>query len=300
MEEKVAVVAIETKYPYTKEKKIWLLRRHRQSILPEVGMSVSSAEDYRVYIGGAHASRTSNRPLGRTIFSEEEERRLMPKVVGVSNSHIEWDSKLDEYWHNFLVAIPYGGMELNVSTRHINVEDRVGTPIDYFHYILYHYCLKYGEVANSKDDVSKSGRIRAYLWSREEQIKREKESQDLKDEAIIKRMQIQRDEVLVKDVLLLGGLPYTGTITELRIQLAKFSEEQPTTFLEIAKDKSITDKAMIERYIRVGFLYRPLGTTSVMYDNVPIAPNLDKAVLWLNLAENAVTKETLRVKYSQL
>ena len=300
MENKVADTAKETRYPITKEKKVWLLRRHRKSILPESGLLISSAEDYHCYIGSAFVSRRDKRHLGRSLFTEQEEHKLMPKLVGVSATHAEWDSKLDEYWHNLLVSVPYEGLLLDVSTIHTMADDRKGTPRNYFDYVLHEYCLKYGEVANSIDDVSKSARIRAYLWNKEEQTKRENNVLQIKDEAIIKRLQIQKDTAAVKDVLLLGNKPSNGSESELKLALAKFSEEEPSRFLEITRDTNIAEKAQIERYIRVGFMLRLIGTTVITYDNVSIANDLDRTVVWLNLPENAIIKETLRARYNQL
>jgi len=281
-------------YPLVEEKYIYLRPRNIKPLLPETGTIHNAAEDYTQALGGSFASFGSSQPLGRTIFTRDEEARYMPELIGVSPQHVEWDNILNVYWHNFYLNVPISGVKLNISIIYNSADDTKGTPVNTRDFVIWRYALKHSWVANSVEDVNASHKIKFYLWSQGEDTKVSKARLALRDQAMLKRMEVSREVFATQNVLLVLGLPVPTKADDLMIAIADIADREPARFLQVATDKALTDKAFVERLIRTGICTRPINSTVIMYDGVAIGNNTAEAVLWLNNAAQIQTKEVLR------
>lgn len=273
---------------------VHIKRKLNKPVLPESGIMEESARDWSLCIGSAFAGPNSRVLLGRVIMTKPEEEKWMAKIVGISPNHQDWNKILDDYWANLYVKIPYEGRILDASYDQIS-ETEI-EPVNIEDFILYRYCLQYSQVANTLEEANSSSRIRFYLV-RESEMKRAAEKvRAVKDRAIKLRMSIQDDLATVKAILVLGAKYVNRTESNPVFALADFSEQHPVQFLEIAGDKRLLDKAMIEKAIRAGIFTRPANSSIILYDGTQIAKNLDEAAIWLNLPENSETLLVIKDK----
>lgn len=282
-------------YPKVESKKAWIMRVRTSSVLPEEGVLISSITDTVQKIGSEFESWTSRRPRGRNALSRDEEQRLMPQLIGVQPTHQEWDKKLDEYWHNIGVIVPFAGLELEIGLTYESENDP-GTPINLSQYVIYRYCLVYSHVANDQASVGKSPKIRFYIWNKEEEVKSRQVTRQTKDLAYKTRMDIEGDEKKVRAVITLFNLVPSEEPTERFLTLCDLCDTQPARFIQIATDTNLLIKSFIERCITAGVLIRPLNTTLVTYENITIGHNMDEAVSYLRDASNSLTLQTLQTR----
>lgn len=280
---------------YSVKKTVEIRRKQMTTILPEEG--VFTADQYNIRLGGAYKANTSM-PLGRTIFKDsDEEKRLMTQIIEVSPTSAEWDKTLNDYWHNFSVNIPYNGRSLTVSHE---VRDGIVYPENVADYVLWLYCLAHNTVANSIEYVNRSPKILFYLFDSSEVAKAGVALRKLKDEATIERVKIQNDVLLRRKVLLVLGSSIPVSEDEILIELSKASDSQPEKFLEVCRDKNLTDKAFITECINHKLLSRPTGSSLVIYDGAEIGKNINEAIIWLNIDTNASIKRQLESQLQSL
>lgn len=289
-----AEITATSTYPITIEKSVLIKHKFKTSILPESGL-VNSSTTYVQRLGGAFAPQ-STLPLGRTIFSSSErEAFIMSRVVGVSVNSQDWEAKLNEYWHNISVLVPYQGLQLNCSVVKKTKEDE-GTPVNYSDYVVWLYATKHREVANTIEDVEKSPKIRFYIHDEKELIKKQVQKQDVKDQALLARMDVIKDINKAKEVLVLFGITPPNEVTELKLKLAQYAESNPLEFIAYCADEDLSVKSFIRRAIAKGVLVQPVNSTIILHETTTIGQNLDEATAYFKAPANAQIKATIENK----
>jgi len=182
---------------------------------------------------------------------------------------------------------------------------KVGNPIDAFDYMLYRYCLVYGDVANDYTLVSKSPKIRFYLHS-EEDIKKLKKSKQQTDKTRLKALLDVTDSVDAMENLLYAMgkadiIPQDDV--ELYEMVEGLSKSDTAEFLRIANNKDLKILGAIEKYVASGIFVRHPGSTAVFNATnleTPLGNNIDEVLTYFkNPANKAVVKE-LETKYKNL
>ncbi len=272
-------------YPYSKSELVVIQRKIKKTVLPEIGVMDETARDYSLAIGASFAGANSGVLLGRTILTAQQERDWMPRIVGVQPTHQEWDRVLNDYWNNLNVKIPYDGLSLEVGMTYKSETEF--EPIKPADYVLYQYCLKYPQVANSISEVNNSNKIRFYL-TKESYVQDELlRTKKLRDRAFVVRLELEGDVEKMKSLIILSGNPLPRKLEEQQLLLAKIQETEPSKFLELTKDKKLLEKAFVERLIKVNIFTRPINSTLVMYDGAIIGSNLEEAAAWLAMPANS-------------
>ena len=83
-------------YPYEESEIVTIHRVGKKPVLPEEGVLGETARDYKLCIGSSFKGN-SGRLLGRAIFTVEEEKELMSRVIGLEPSHMDWNKTLEDY-----------------------------------------------------------------------------------------------------------------------------------------------------------------------------------------------------------
>jgi|VirMetMinimDraft_7_1064189.scaffolds.fasta_scaffold01155_4 hypothetical protein len=280
-------------FPYTVRKSVTIKPKRTTTVLPEINTLGNTAEFYIQKIGGAFAGHGSTLPLGRRALTREEEKAWFPIILGIAPTHQDWDKYLNNYWHDISVPVPLEGLELNCNLV-IEHEGHVGTPANAVHYILYKYCLIYGDVANTVEDVNKSPKIRFYLWTKEEDVKLKLTKQQLTDAAFIARLKLDKTPQRAESIIIMFNKELPLNDGDKKLMLAELQDSEPAKFLEFANDENLQDKAFIQRCINAALLRRPLNSQMIMYKDEVIGNSFSEAIGWLNQAGNSVTKAELQ------
>ena len=192
---------------------------------------------------------------------------------------------------------------------------KVGMPIVPFEYLLWKYCLVFGEVANEFAFADKSTKIRFYLSSEDAQKELEKRKLKTKEQAMSAYLNIISSRKKVIDILF--AMDKGSTINQLakdhtkkedldlhlHILLQSEMEKDPTKFISMSSDKNVATKGLIEKYIAYNILKRLQGTNIIVdyADSSKIVGNdLEAAVTFFSNQENAATISEYETRFKDL
>jgi hypothetical protein len=182
---------------------------------------------------------------------------------------------------------------------------KVGSPIIPFDYILYRYCLVYGDIANELALINKSPKIRFYLQSQTD-IKRMKKAEQSVNRTRNKLL-LEVTENVEKMHNLLYAMGKGGQIpnddVELYDMIEKLSHQDTDNFIRIASDKDLNIIGAIEKYIASGIFTRYEGSTTI-YDSTdlekPLGNTTEEVVAFFKNQANKATVKEFETRYKNL
>lgn len=225
-------------------------------------------------------------------LTREEEARWLPDIIGVTPTNSEWGKKLAQYWNNISALVPDGeGRKLNVTLGE-NKE-----PVNVNDYILYRYCLVYGRVANKKEEIRKSPKIRFYLFN---------EKEEKQDKVSLMKTRLNARKIifaLLEDSTRFNAVlkifsNETTLLTKIGlpiINIDKASDDDkqlmldsiatnPITinrFIEVANDKNLITQSFIEDCIFYKKLQRVPNTSTILRGSLTIGNTVTEAIAFL-------------------
>ena len=274
-----------------------------------VGLPGDDPINYNLKIGSALKGDGVLRGLNR-----EEEKQYLPLVTNIfPEDHMHWLEATKNYWSNISVTVPADeeggthslkGKVISFTTvfqskkvaeefKFAKLEAKAEIIKKYglvtegiSNYILFRYCLVYSRVANSIADVYASPRIRFYLFSRDQEVKRKHDIFKEQTKATKAFLDIMEDEVVLDSVLrMFGKDPDTfESIGEKHLEIDVIKTKNPTKFLDFLRDKDLTLKASIKKAVSQGVIYNPINTDSYYYgadNDVLLGNSLLDTVLYL-------------------
>lgn len=288
-----------------------------------VGLPGDDPTNYNIKLGSSLKGEGPLRGLSRV-----EEKKYLPSIINVyPEDHMNWLSATKDYWANISVPIPADEESQNVALKgkelkfavefdseavynkylESSLEDKAKLVEDYGNviegissYVLFKYCLVYGRVANSSSDIYKSPRIWFYLFSKDQERKREHSVFKERIKANRAFLDIMDDEKTINALVrMFGTNPETlDTIEDKHLVLDKNIKDHPIKFLEYIKDKDLSIKSSIKRAVELGIIYSPSNTDSYYYgadNDILIGSSLIDAVLFLksNDEKNIQIKESI-------
>lgn len=284
-------------YPYIVENKVIVHRVNKKSPLPTKDVGYNPADDYIYKIGSSFKAGTT-KPLGLYVLTNEEQKNLMPQLIGISPTSPDYNKVLETYWNNISILVPASGLKLDCSIEHLSETE--SQPVNVEHYVIWKYCLKYSGVANTEDDIGKSNKINFVLWNEKEQMKKDLNIQRIKDEATVARIQMRDNKEKANAILYLFNKPVETDANVNMLVLAKLAEEEPVKFVGLSKDNDLLSKAFVQRAINNGILTQPPGSTLIGYEGNIIANNINDAVLFFKDSRNEVAKMTIEAKLQHI
>jgi len=167
---------------------------------------------------------------------------------------------------------------------------KYGFPINVSDYMLWRYCLEYGDIANDIALINKTGGIRFYIYDPAQEAYKEKIEFDIRKEASIIYVKLLDLPSKVEQILWVYLSANTDVAGMSEIDKFKsietLSKVNPSTFIRLYKDVSIGIKADIERMIHYNILKR-LDNTNVIVDeyNDVIGNDMSQAIVFFKNVE---------------
>ena len=293
-----------TNKPVSISDEVYIRRRIRPEEDYRYGEGVNvndiKADQYK-FIGASYSSGNQDTLRGLDF---EEEKRLLPKILGIDpSSQMEWIKATKNYWANIRKLVPTGiGLKLEIGftypnkdiaedaearyakERDIRIKAAAGTPIKLEDYILYRYCLVYGRVANDIEEIDKSNKIWFYIFSKAKETQENYEKLNLRRSAYEAYLGILTDKTKKVNIAILFNEPNAEKLNDhdLDILLDGFARTHPNKFLRIAKDAKTGLRALIERAIEKQKLTRLANTDLIFLGDVQIGQNVDEAVKYFD------------------
>lgn len=273
------------------EKIIRIKRKESNSRLPKEVISESVTK-----IGGAITSSG----VVLTGLTFDEQKKYMPQLVGVKEDHPEFTQRVEKFFSNISLAVPFEGLKLNITVN------ENGEPQSPREWISYKFCLASKQVANSKAEVYSDPNYLCYI---EDEVANEKvkaASLQVKKEAYIEYAKISEDEVKFDWIIRVLAKVYNDSANAVAklskdqrdIKMSEYVDKNPAKFIEICKDKDLEFRAQIESMVDKGVLQR-IGNR-LINGSEPIGEDVDSAIAYLKQSTNAQTYAILLARLGEL
>lgn len=249
-------------------------------------------------------------------LDEEEERRYLPKIIGVPPTSESWDAKVLDYWRNFGIIVPKGaGVPLNVGMKKgtyfklnekgMRVEEKGVVPISLEDYICYNICKQHKDVATSEADLLNKDFFKYYITDHKVEKKEEGEKyQERKKATRIFQKLIEPidtngtiNEEKIDWVLEIckrnsksqfHNKSYKAFTTEEKeIALENEVKMNPEVFIKVVTDPNLEDKAFVGKLLEVGILER--HGNSYVQDNEVVGGSLKELLAYMKNNNNSQT-----------
>lgn len=298
-----------------KEKIVYIRRTPSKSIEKNPALKMMN-DNASKYMGSAGYSNTE---LPVTGLTEVEKVAIMPSLVQVASSHVEFDEKVNNYFHELRELVPAGrGLRLNIATEkkeftYADEKHVIEFPKHPKDYVVYRraICEDYKQCGDSLELAKASGnRVRFYVHDVEAAQKVEIEVGDARDAAYSAYLDIADNSKNWESILLvhninpdvlskveqkakLRNLAQANGIIEPAEQLIAFKK-----FTDAVNDKDVEVRANLNKLITAKVIL--VVGTSYIYDNgtatVTIGNDEKSAILWLKDAKNSKDAQIMIAK----
>jgi len=272
------------------------------------------------YLGSAGYSNTE---LPVTGLDEIEKAAILPSLVQVSANHVEFDAKVNNYYHELRELVPAGrGLRLNITTvekefTYAGKTQTIEFPKHPKDYALYKRAISpdYKQCGLSLEQAKAGGgRVRFYIHDLEIAQKMEIEVGDWRDKAYGAYLEIADNTTNWESILLIHAVnPDILSKVEQKAKLRSLAvaegikdmAEQTEAFKKFVAavgDKDIELKATLYKFINAKLIL--VVDTSYIYDNgsasVTIGNEEKAAILWLKDAKNSKDYQIMLAKLNSI
>lgn len=245
----------------------------------------------------------SKRPIGPSWnkFGEvlkgvtgEEERLIMPDIIGVSLTDPSFARSISEFWFNITILVPSGdGVKLNVAVNEAGIP---AAPLDY---VKYKFAKKHLAVA-PEEDLDANPAALFYIHDPATATEKRASQLDVRNKAKFKYLELIQDENKMDSVLSVLSTyknPVLLSKDEKILLLEDISAKKPVEFITTVEDTKLQAKSFIYRAINAG-IFKESGSR-IIYDDTILGEDLDSAVAFLKSKEGSRVYVSAEGKLSQ-
>lgn len=240
-------------------------------------------------------------------LNNEEEKKYLPDILGISPNHQDWNSTVLEFWNNFNLIVPADKpLEIEVGMK----EDVNGNivPIDVNGYMKYNWARVHSQVAFTEEDLRSKSMFTFYvedlsaIKDKEIALHNKKKRADAEYVKLVsvntKDSKIKIDQI----VRVISGKKNEFINThsmqqeEKEIYIDQFKNENPGAFLKIVNDPTINKQALIYMALNVGLM--TIEGSSYFMGDQRVGQNMAETIAWFSDKANseAVSKFVERLK----
>lgn len=211
--------------------------------------NTKAAEEYSKSASVSIGSYFNKSKTGTGLDTTETDL-LMPILIDYESTDRQFRKHVTKYFDSINTKIPYDGLTLEIGLKEDNQKpvSSSNMPIDVEDYVKYHHAKGHPFMASSEEEARGTHSKQYYIEDSKELKKKRSEEIKLKDEAIAKYLEIKSDSKLQSQVLIALGIELKdkegNPIDKLDVLRSK-SEEDPSTFLEIANNPNLKYIAFI-------------------------------------------------------
>lgn len=267
-------------------RQVHIRRKEPQSHLP--ALLVANA---RRIIGSHFVNRQPLKGL-----TDEQERKYLPRLIGVSPGSVDWDDKVMRYWANMTLDVPKDGVVLDISLR------ADGEPVNLEDWIRFNWVQKHMEVAENEEEMKRVSSKRYYIFDPEvNERKKNDESRNRMRAYQELRKIIDNEEDDRAIDRMIRVLRQINPANLNRIQKENALEEialaEPDKFYAVATNKKLNIQAAILEMIEYGTL-RKLGNHILFGDDL-IGTTMEEAVVYMEAPSNATTVQLMKANLNE-
>tara|TARA_B100002019_G_C21198400_1_gene562640 strand:+ start:196 stop:1002 length:807 start_codon:yes stop_codon:yes gene_type:complete len=225
----------------------------------------------------------------------EEAHTLLSEILDVPPGHPDWPSQEKNFWASMSLKVPFEGKELDITT------DENGRPHNTMDYVTYQWCKKHRQVAETKEEMEKSGSKKFYIYDpqrdllkRNAKVKVQKEA----DKEFIKASSSPDKMKRLYRLLSKGANPEKMTDLEIENNLYDIKSKEPAKFLKLVLDKDLDLKAEIEEMVSKDVL-RKIGNQYI-YGDETIGENITDTIVYFKNKKNSGAVNAIRAQLKSL
>lgn len=260
-----------------------------------------------VHLGSGYDSNTSDVLRGLDF---EEEKLLLPPIIGCSATSFEFNEKAKSFWSNIDIPIPIEGRRLNITCRKQKVlidgkETELEIPVSPLDYIYWKFAQKHSEVAPSFEECKNFKGYNFYIEDIGAEQKTKMVSLELKNKARLKYLQLTTGESknieLLRAIAIITKDVHNSTIPSneegLLILLEEICEKFPEQFEKAASDPNVKDRAFVSVLLDYNII--TTAGNSIFDETVgleALADSIDEFIKYFNLPTKTQYKASLLAK----
>lgn len=231
-------------------------------------------------------------------LSQEEERELLPEVIGVSPDDNDFSERARKYWAELTIDVPQEGHQLNVP---VYPEDEIPDPQDPHveDWIKYQWAKDHPQVAKSRQEAEANINKRFFIYDPEREAKRENRESKMRQKAYMELAKASENEqkmdVLVR--VLTDQRPEKLSSTEKENILDTKVNNDPEQFISAATDDNLAIRGAIMDAVEHEVLNK-IGN-QIMYQDEVIADSMDEAIAWFKNDRNSGTVQEIKAKLNE-
>jgi len=264
---------------------VQVLRREQVSHLPTEVINES-----KVFLGSHFVRRQPLKGL-----SDEEERKYLPRILGISPEHPEFERRSQDFWAEMGFLVPSSGVVLDVTKN----ED--GTPYNLEDWIKYQWALKHKLVAINEQELLRDPRKKFYIRDPQEQDRLKNATIQSMKAADVEFIKATKDPAKARRIIrMMTKTVNPDTLNDAQAEnvLYDIKQKDPVTFYKIASDSKLDVKAEIMELVELDVL-RKIGNQVIYIDDI-IAETFDDAVIWYQNPKNSSIVATLKAKLNEV
>lgn len=273
------------------KKTIYVKRRE-----PSTRLAKEIAQDTVMKIGGGLTQ--TGTPLKGISF--EEEVKYLPRIVGIPADHIEFTSRVDKWYSNLSINIPYTGLTIELAF------DDKEEPVNVRDFLYWKFLLAHPSVAADKQSMFSNPNYRCYIEDVQTTSNNESKLLDVKRKAYIEFSKIVDDEarmdVVIRQLAIQNGETAAKYIKmdfkDKQVAFSKFMEKDYDKFLKVATEENSELKAEIFTMIEFGLLTK--AGERIIYKSLPLGENMDETIAFLKSPANSETYAILKGNLSNM
>ncbi len=254
---------------------------------PSTRIAKEISSDIILKIGGCLTA--TGTPLKGLTFDEEE--KYLPQIVGIPKEHLEFTTRVDNWYNKMSINIPYLGLKLVMTL------DEDGNPVKQSvkEWLYWKFMLVHPFVAKDKTSIFSSPHYKCYMEDEAEVNNSASNALDEKRKAFLEFSKIVDDEIrldtCIRSVANGYGEPVGKYIKlpfkEKQVAFSGFMEKNPAKFLKLISDPDLDMKSEI--YSMLDFSILTKAGERIIYRSTPIGENIEEAVAYLKSAANSET-----------
>ena len=255
-------------------------------------------------VGSEWKSGTSDVLRG---LSSDEERIVLPAIIGIEPSSPNWDSKTAEYWADFSLRVPHEGLVFNIWQGENNLPSLANVK----DWIAYRFCVLSSKVAVSEDEYSNRDIYPFYIEDNREIVKKKTEKLAIRKEADLEFLKLFKKDAKGRlDILKINWVmemfkkhdstlgSYKDMPDDLKeIYIDEQKDKDAITFLQIIRDDKLEERAFISECVSLGYVNH-VGNAYYNGDE-KMGDNMDESILYLRDAKHSSVLLSLKERVKQ-
>lgn len=231
-------------------------------------------------------------------LSQEEERELLPEIIGISADDNDFSERARKYWAEMTIDVPQEGHQLRVP---MYPEGETPDPQDAHveDWIKYQWAKDHPQVADTRSEAEANINKRFFIHDPEKEAARENKASQMRRKAYMELSKAAENEdkldVLVR--VLTDQQPHRLSKAEKENILDTKLQNDPKEFVSAATDKNLAVRGVIMDAVEYEVLNK-IGN-QIMYQDEVIADSMDEAVAWFKNDRNSSVVQEIRAKIKE-